>query len=225
MIALIDNDIILKLAKWNLLAELVRLLGGDLCKIYHLPTCFYSLCEPRRPMKALKRCGDEATIFRIKTFCEQSREIPSPKKLDWLERLNAIPNIDVGEVLIFSIGIEEQSAITYIGDKRALVALAGAPALREAIEILGGRIKCLEQIVAEMIICHGMVEVVEKVRARPETDMSLKIVFGSVQDGRRQVEILDGLRSYYNDLNKSTGGLLAAFPGIAPSVGELHRVL
>ena len=43
MIAIVDNDVILKLARWDLLDSLVGLIGGEHRRIHHLSTCVPSL--------------------------------------------------------------------------------------------------------------------------------------------------------------------------------------
>lgn len=212
MIALIDNDIILKLGKWDLFSELIYLLGGDVGCIYRLKSCLYVLCDPKHPGKALKRCGDQATIDRITDFYNRTSPIPTPREPTWLERLNNIPEIDVGEVLIFAVGLEEDVSITYLGDKRSLVALGNTVTLANAVKILAGRTKCLEQVIAEIVASYGFEHVLLKIRSRPDADKAMNYIFGTRPHCRQPMEIWDGLLSYYNDLKEKTNGLLAPYP-------------
>lgn len=224
MITLIDNDIILKMAKWDLMNELIGIAGGNLEKIFHLPTCIYALCSPNNQLKALKRCGNQTTIDRVRAFCDTTKTISQPKELRWLEMLNDIPAIDVGEVLIFSTGAENSDSFTFIGDKRSLCALAETKAAIKAFMALKGRVKCLEQIIAEMIGIHGCTSIGKKLRACPTADKTISIVMGSTGTEMQEAEIWKGLMSYYSCLYDKTARLLAPFPNLQGVIlSEPHR--
>ena len=223
MMVIIDNDVVKKLAKWDLLDELVQLLGGNMDYIYLLPSCYYALCYPEKPSKGIRRCGDQATIDRIKAFCKNSKVLPKPTQDEWLTELIKIPGIDPGEVLIFITGYEKPKSLTYIGDKRSLIALTGAAIVKTIHDSLLGRIKCLEQTMAELICCHGLSRILEKVRRRKDADIVIAIVFGSDPDPRSLQEIWEGLLSYYNTLYHDTAGLLAPFPEL-PTLDRPRRV-
>jgi len=225
MISLVDNDVILKMGKWDLLSELVALLGGDMSTIFHLATCRHVLCPPHKPAKALKRCGDQATVERIANFCADTMPLPPPKETTWLKKLNEVPDIDTGEVLLFAVGLEEESSFTYIGDKRSLVALAGNESLLGCVRALNGRIKCLEQIIAELIASHTLDHILRKIRTRKDVDRAMNMVLGNRPQSKNTNDIWQGLLSYYNHLNELTGGLLAEFPCMPSILNEPHMVL
>ena len=214
MIALIDNDVILKLAKWDLLNELVEIFGGEIGDIYHLPTCKYVLCPQDNPSKAMKRCGDQATIDRIIDFCSSTKPISQPVDAKWLELLNKIQGIDVGEVLIFAIGAEIDDSLLYIGDKRSIIALMQAVEVSEIVALLERKIKCLEQVLAEMICIYGVTCVRNKVKSCLPADTAMRLIFSPSGTPSMEMDIWCGLNSYYNDLKKFTGNLLAHFPDI-----------
>jgi len=216
MITIIDNDVILKLGKWDLISELIGITDGEET-IYHLPTCPYVLCPPAHPAKALKRCGDQATIDRVTAFCKMTNPAPEPENFKWLEILNGVPGIDVGEVQIFTMGIENPESVDFIGDKRSLLALATSPSALGAFEALKGRVKCLEQVVAEMICTCNYGTIAEKVKSCPSADKAISLVFGTSAFQKPENEISEGLLSYYSYLNDKTLGLLAPFP-TAPSI-------
>ena len=212
MIVLIDNDIILKLSKWNLLGNLITHLDIHPNNIFHLPTCVYAICHPANHSKALKRCGNVETIERIRAFCSITRPAPRPTNTSLLELLTNIPEIDVGEVLLFTLGVEWSGAFTFIGDKRSLLALAASPSTQEICESLRGKFKCLEQILAELLLAYGE-EVKEKVRSCPGADKAVAMAFGS-STSTPDADILVGLLSFYRFLHGHTGQLLAPFPNV-----------
>jgi hypothetical protein len=223
MIVLIDNDVILKLCKWDLLNELIDHLGVPAENIVHLPTCEHVLCPSANHAKALKRCGNEETINRIKAFCSATKAAPRPADAALLELLNNIPEIDVGEIVLFTLGVEWPGSITFIGDKRSLLALAASPSANKICESLSGRLKCLEQILAELLLAYGeMVKV--KVRGCLSADRAVAMAFGSVES-TTDADIFVGLLSYYNFLLESTGRLLAPFPPMEIIASVLHMEL
>lgn len=215
MIAIIDNDVVLKIARWNLLSELIELLGGDSELIYHLPTCVHALCG--RPSRMKKVGCDEASAGRIRAFCSTTRPLSDNADPLLLETLAAISGIDAGEVLIFASATGSHDSVTYMGDKRSLLALAGAGILGELMPLLDGRVKCLEQVMGELILQEGVEAIGRKVLAcAPPADIAVTLVFRGKDGMRPNDDIWAGLESYYLDLKSRTGGLLAPFP-VAPA--------
>jgi len=214
MIAIIDNDVILKLARWDLLEELKVLLGGNPQTIFHLPTCVHALCG--RPARMVKTGCDPESASRIREFCDQTQRLSPRVHSEVLELLAAVPEIDPGEVQIFAVASAEPTSFTYMCDKRSLVALSQARGLRTIAESLAGRVKCLEQVMAELILQEGIQEVGLKVMAcNPIADQAITIAFKKhPNDLREEVEIWEALQSYYRNLQGGTGVLLAPFPTV-----------
>lgn len=217
MIAIIDNDVIFKMARWNLLAELTTLLGGDPRKIRHLSTCVHALCGTQSRMR---RTGcDEASAGRIRAFCAASSPLSDAVDPVLLDELAAIDAIDAGEVQIFATASGDPDAITYMGDKRSLLALAGARSLERVTALLAGRVKCLEQVIGELILQESAQAIGAKVLAcTPQADIAVTISFKSHHGMRPELEIWEALRSYYGDLKANTGALLAPFPVVPAAI-------
>lgn len=217
MIAIIDNDVILKLARWDLIDDLLDLVAGECEAICHLPTCYHSLCG--RPSRRAKTGCDAATVARIQAFCGKTNPIDGPFDIEILEILTGIPGIDSGEVQIFTIGTTSPDSLTYMADKRSLLALATTPTTKTIADRLAGRVKCLEQVMGELILTAGHAEVGNKViGANPIADTAITIAFGTKIGLRQEAETWYALASYYQDLRKKTGELLAAFPAIPISL-------
>jgi len=211
MIAIIDNDVILKLARWDLLGQLPTLLSGDCNRIYHLSTCFHALCG--RPARMEKTGCDQASADRIRAFCSATTPITEMPDTSILELLTDIPGIDVGEVQIFAIAAGDPEAITYMCDKRSLVALAASLTAVDVASLLAGRVKCLEQVMGEFILLVGVENIGNKVlTCFPIADTAITIAFRGYPGIRPEPQIWQALYSYYEDLRHATGALLAPFP-------------
>jgi len=214
MITIIDNDVIFKLAKWDLLGELTTLLGGDHRQIHHLPTCVHALCG--RPARMRKTGCDEVTAVRIREFCGMTCPLHDQADSTTLELLAGVPGIDAGEVQIFAVASTTPDSLSYLGDKRSLVALCSMPPESRIAELLSGRVKCLEQVMGELMLQEGAAAVGMKVLAcDPAADMAITISFKGHPGMRDETEIWVALQSYYQDLRNHTGKLLAPFP-VAP---------
>lgn len=210
MIAIIDNDVILKLARWDLHGELNGLLAA--CgPVYHLPTCVYALCGSASRMR--KTGCDEESAQRIRAFCAATAPLPPSRDVQALTALAGIPGIDVGEVQIFAAASADPQALTYMGDKRSLLAIASAPSVGVLKAMLAGRVKCLEQVMGELMLGTSHAAIGAKVhQAGRGVDITMTIAFFGAGALRPERETWEALESYYGDLQHRTGDLLAPFP-------------
>jgi hypothetical protein len=123
VIVLADNDLILKLARCDLLKSLPEILGCTFDDIRIAPAARFQLM-PSKPEKALRKCGDQATVERLAAFLAVVRDIEAVTDLDMLGRLATVPKIDSGEQLLFTACASDEKAILLTGDRTALRALA-----------------------------------------------------------------------------------------------------
>lgn len=123
MIVLADNDLIVKLARCDLLKSLPEILGCAFDEIRIAPAARFQLM-PSKPEKALRKCGDQATVERLAAFLDVVRDVEAVTDLDMLGRLAAVPKIDSGEQLLFTACACNADAILLTGDRAALRALA-----------------------------------------------------------------------------------------------------
>ena len=119
---LVDNDVLIKLAHWDLLD--------------HLPTCFDLDWQHVASLTSLKfraRRAD-AKLFRTPAVAavlaerlEQCAEVPAGTSAH-LSQLQGIVDLDAGEVELVAACLEDPDALLISGDKRAVVAIAkGSP--------------------------------------------------------------------------------------------------
>ena len=119
MIVLADNDVILKLAHCDLLTDLPELLGKPAEQVFVLPTARHQLV-PKKAAKALAKCGNEATLGRVKDFLAVANDIPAIQDTGLLATLGGIDKIDDGEALLFAAAVELPNPVLMTGDRNAL---------------------------------------------------------------------------------------------------------
>lgn len=209
MICLADNDIILKLAVCDLLAEAVAALDSTYGEVYVLNSAKYKLISPNKPLRG-KVKPDEPAYERLQEFFGAVREIDSVPAPDEQLAFDDVPGIDAGEAVLFSATTHHPDARVATSDKRSLVALAtaGGPVCDGVCVRLAGRVVCFEQIVLRLIDRRGFDWVRDRAVPARGCDTALRLVFGSGLTAD-ETGVRSGLASYINDLRDSTGGLLA----------------
>ena len=205
---LMDNDALLKLALYGLLDEAVSVFGCTASDVCVLATAKYSLLPAKN---RLQLCKDEESAARLEAFLRTSSPLnvgaADPELLDLL---NIIPNIDTGEALLFAVGSTNRDTLVITGDKRSLVALCSYDSVSNVSEALAGRVLSME-VLFLMLIEHQFALIQERVRAKPDVDKTLNIVFGVTVPGNVE-SVREGLDSYIRDLFSKTGTLLYVPP-------------
>lgn len=197
MIVLADNDLILKLAQCDLLADLPELLGESADQIFVLPTARYQLV-PQKTAKALAKCGNEATLERVKSFLDATNEIPKVQDETLLKTLVSIDKIDGGEAQLFAAVVELPNPLLLTGDRNALRALLAnqdrfptvAAALRE-------RVVTFESAVLLALHKLGFAIVKQKLLGHPKPDAMLRLV---LKPDMREADLSDCLKSYSREV-------------------------
>ena len=200
----IDNDVVLKLAIYDLLQSLPELFAdqAEPVDLIVLDSARYKLL-PRRNRHEL--CGTEEVAARIESFLRQATILSlDVVDLDLFDALNASPGIDPGEALLFSGAAKFSQARVLTGDKRALGGLATQGCLG-ITEALNGKIIVMEALMqgfADLDHCR----VQKSVRANPKADKALTNAFG-VESPASVDSVREGLESYRKIVRKSIGGL------------------
>ena len=206
MILLADNDIILKLARCDLLAEAVATLGSSFGEVCVLDTARFKLLPLKRGRGNIPS-PSEPTCNRLKSFFDTVRvidETPNPVEL---RALVDEFQIDAGEAVLFAVTASYPGCLLTTGDKRALVRLAGVGSTAAAVrDRLAGRVWGLEQILLRLITDHGFQYVLDRVVPARDCDRVLRLVFSA---SSTEQTVRDGLASYITDLRNETAGLLA----------------
>lgn len=87
------------------------------------------------------------------------------------------------------------------GDKRALVALAQL----DGIDAIWTSLSCFEQLMVRLVATHDFDAISVKVRARPDADMAMSLVFGRTV-AAAPASVAEGLQSYLSSLVNDTRG-------------------
>jgi hypothetical protein len=172
---LIDNDVLLKLARYGLLDEAIALFECTPTDVRVLATAKYRLLPAKN---RLRFCKDEESAARLEAFLKTSNPLDAGlADPDLLDVLNAVPNIDAGEALLFAVGANNRDTLVITGDKRSLAALCSHDSVADVSKALAGRVVSME-VLFSMLTEYQFTLIQERVRDKPDVDMTLKIVFG-----------------------------------------------
>lgn len=201
---LIDNDALLKLARYGLLDEAATCFDCVSTNVCVLATAKYSLFPAKN---RLRLCKEEISASRLEAFLQNCNFLnPQSADPELLDMLSAVENIDAGEALLLAVGATDQESLVITGDKRSLIALCTNDSVVQASASLAGRIVSLE-VLFWFLVEHQFTYVQECVIAKPDVDKALKIVFGITAPASVEV-VREGLTSYINHLRAVTGKLL-----------------
>ncbi|NJM62266.1 MAG: hypothetical protein HC849_21985 [Oscillatoriales cyanobacterium RU_3_3] len=201
---LIDNDVLLKLARYGLLDEAIALFECNSTDAIVLTTAKYKLLPHNN---RLQFCKDEESATRLEAFLQTANILDAGlADPDLWDLLNAVPNIDSGEASLFAVGATNSNTLVITGDKRSLKALCSNDSVADASKALAGRVVSVE-VLFLMLAEFQFTLIQERVRAKPDVDMTLKIVFGVTVPADFE-SVKEGLNSCIRDLRSITGTLL-----------------
>jgi hypothetical protein len=146
MEALLDNDVLYKLARFGLLADFEQLLLNRGYTRPHGRTAAapWSMRSMKDPPPA-DRWPDPAQAVAFRDFCFQRCQGVTGAQATHLDALN-VPAFDAGEVALVARALEVHDAIVFTGDKRAIQAMASEPQLATVKVALARRIIHLEMV-------------------------------------------------------------------------------
>lgn len=201
---LIDNDALLKLARYGLLDAVIETFGSSPNDVRVLATAKFSLLPAKN---RLLRCKDEDSANRLEDFLKNSAPLNmADADPDLLDVLNEVPSIDAGEALLLAVGASNRETQVITGDKRALAALSADPAVSHVANALAGRVVTLEVVFLQLVeqrFAHAQ----SCVRAKADVDKALSNVFG-ISAPATIDSVREGLASYIEHLQGLTGVLL-----------------
>jgi hypothetical protein len=201
---LIDNDALLKLARYGLLDEAIALFECTPTDVRVLATAKYRLLPAKN---RLRFCKDEESAARLEAFLKTSNPLDAGlADPDLLDVLNAVPNIDAGEALLFAVGANNRDTLIITGDKRSLAMLCSHDSVADVSKALAGRVISME-VLFSMLTEYQFTLIQERVRDKPDVDMTLKIVFGVTVPADFE-SVKEAFNSYISDLRSRTGTLL-----------------
>jgi hypothetical protein len=215
VIFLSDNDILQKLAACDLLDEMISIFDASKSDFYVLSTLKYHFGKPEtlKRRKAEARLGPE-TVSRVIDFLHSASEITSEVSIADQARLNEIPQIDSGEVILISATASFADFRVLTGDKRCLKALATHRDCEDIARRIEGHVICFEQVLCKILARFDFSVVKAKVipaLSYPQCDTALRAAFGSGNESTRQ-NTVECLRSYVHEIRNYAVDLLEADP-------------
>ncbi|EFB1519665.1 hypothetical protein KU15F73_20930 [Escherichia coli] len=189
MAVLLDNDVVLKLAQLDLLADGCKLLTSKYGQLYVLDTLFYQL----RGKSALRRYGAEA-LERVQQCLSERAFLPFEELITdqrLIELQNNFENLDEGEMRLLQ-GLINNHDLLLSGDKRFLKAIAETGFIEEAS--LNNRFVCLEQVVCflinELSLDHVNAKASIAFQGKCRVDSALRTCIGY---GRTHEHVMEGI--------------------------------
>lgn len=210
MICFTDNDILHKLAAFDLWEEARAVLSVSPKQVLLLPTAPFAL-GLNDPAKAIARHGT-ALASRLQETVTASLTVEESPAVDDQIALAGVLGIDQGEAILIALASRSPPAMLLTGDKRSLRALATEPACKPIVERLAGRVVVLEQVVRAIVTTYPFEIIRDKVVPAVAVDTAIRAVWGSGALARR-ADVLAGLDAYIQDLRGQTGRLLRTYDG------------
>lgn len=209
---LVDNDVLIKLACYSLLAELPKS-TEDFASVGVLGSAPF--VAPRRLAKDGLINDRESALRSLREFLSSATVLePTEDELTLASEIEDTAvvmglELDSGESQLCAIAIYRQAVFILTGDKRAI---AGAERIREeipALDPLSGRIVCLEQAIMGMVSRLGIEMVRSKICAEAKVDKSLAICLRCIFGVSVPVSV-EGLSSYISSMRQEASSLLYA---------------
>lgn len=210
----IDNDIVKKLATFQLFDNTLKLFDASYEQVNILETAKYKFEKDWKNFEAGKRQKTEDRVINYKQVLYLTRTLENISEADIDQeifiQLSSIENIDQGEAIITSHAIKliqkNKSAQIFTGDKRFIKALAkvNLPIIQES---LNHRLWCLEQLVLRNIEADGFETIKDLIVPVRECDKAIKNVFGSGLKSTSE-NSLPTLKNYIEKCRQEAGNLL-----------------
>lgn len=174
-----DNDVIFKLARYDLLTVVLELFQSQNYVFRYLDALPY-VAGVNAPQRATKIGLTSAQIGSIEHFIAHSApvEISDKQVLEIIAQLHD-PNLDAGELILTFGAQENQPAGLFTGDKRAIKVINRMQ--QDAIFYLEDcQILVLEEAIRILMRCGNREQVITRIQSCPTVDKSLDICFRNV---------------------------------------------
>jgi hypothetical protein len=209
VLAVLDNDIILKAAIYSLLGEVAAVVGSGVSSCGVLGASRFVVAT------ALERRGLGAAVETVLTLIASAEQLePTPEEAQFAAELEFVAQqaglqLDAGESVLAAIA-EARDIQTFVtGDKRAIAALEILLIARQRGVWWHHRVLCLEQVMMRLISRLEAVDLRDRICAWPEADVTLSICFSCAAGGNSPSDWTAGLGSYVEDLRRSAPKLLS----------------
>jgi hypothetical protein len=204
MKALVDNDICLKGLSYGLLDHFLATVPEIHDRVGVLGVARFVLTNRLQRQGAPDMRAD--LIHALYVFLG-SAELVEPTEeeeslaaeFESLAQISGL-SLDVGESQLCAVLLLRGLPLLLTGDKRAITALEGLLNSHPLLGGIGGKVKCLEQLVLDAIAVYGSDLIGQHICANSTIDRTLSICFGCASGSAVEENILEGLNSYIRDL-------------------------
>jgi hypothetical protein len=179
--AVVDNDVLIKLAAYLLLGEVLALFGGSHV-VGVLGAARYVVRHrlERHPAvedKTLAQAHWVEALGGLEELEPTSDELTLATSMEEEASANGLP-LDTGESQLCAITIVRAVPLMVTGDKRAIEAIEAVLESLAPLAALSKRVACLEQLMSALVRRLGAAATRDFVCAAPGVDKALSICFG-----------------------------------------------
>ena len=213
MKAIVDNDILFKVACFGLFDELILNNCQSVGSVGILGAARYVV--PKKIQKNVEATIATAARAAFQAFLDvaviiEPTEDEQVMAADFeLAAQRAAVALDSGESQLCAVLIARVIPLLLTGDKRAICALEHLLDSDARLNALAGKIRCLEQLVLQPLSCENYSQFRVAVCRQPGVDKTLAICFSCRLEQATLEGITEGLRSYINDLRSQAERILA----------------
>lgn len=199
MKALVDNDVLLKGARYGLLAELLSVIPVELESIGILGSAKYVVRDRLRRRTSSDRVGDfEIIVEALKAIEPTESEIQLAAELEY-KAMAADCELDEGESILCAVLVARLAEWLATGDRRAIKAIQmilNIDGMDSKLAVIQGRVICLEQLFIKLIESYSPEMIRKIVCENPAVDRALHICFSGDRIREKPLECKEGLLSY-----------------------------
>lgn len=188
-----DNDVIFKLARYELLTQCVDMFNSHNYMFRYLDALPY-IAGINQPSRANKMGFESTHVQSIKYFVDKSMPviISDEQALEVIAQLRT-PHLDAGELILTFGAQENKPAGLFTGDKRAINVINRMQ--KNALFALDDcQVLLLEEAIRIIMRCGDREQIITHIQSRPHVDKSLDICF------RNLASVDDALQSYIQNV-------------------------
>ena len=203
--ALIDNDVIIAIARYDLMTEFDTITRGKCSRPHRCcPLARYSMRLGQSPL--WHAFPTQGVHGRAKAFIDACRPLPNkPNDAALIARLLAIPGVDEGEAAMIDYAFANQDAIIITADQTCTFTIATDSALSAVAKELTKRVVHLECIFETMHNRFGIGKIRSKIFLDSAAHAGITSLLG---DHHSEATARDGLALRIQTLEADLAGML-----------------
>lgn len=207
VIHLLDNDFLIKLARWDLLDDYLQAFDISIADVRAIVSLRHRLyLDQARRKPNLKLVGSAAAAERLQLFLATVKP-PIPTDPHFNSVATGIDDFDAGEVVLVSALVAGGGQYVYTGDKRAIKAMATFKDTPFDAK-LRNRVVCLEQAILAIIDKFGFAHVRQSIAADFAADQGIEKNCFSMAAQTPEQHVRTYLAAKIAELQEDCGGIL-----------------